>query len=67
MVIRYGNKDYGKIMGEVNLHGSSESELIGDAVTLVYNWCQISNQCNEMLNTRWRVTEHAPHRYQTGG
>lgn len=55
MVIRFGANDHGKISGEVNLKGSNESELIGDAVALVNNWSQMRNQCNELLNSRWKV------------
>lgn len=53
MVIRYGEKDHGEIHGKVDLIGNNESQMIGDAVSLVYNWVQSSNQCTEPLNERW--------------
>lgn len=67
MVVRQGNLDYTPICGEVNLEGSSEAAVLGDAVMLLYNWAQLGPQCNETLNTRWRVlNEHLLH-HMSGG
>lgn len=66
MVVRQADQRNGRILGEVNLKGSSESEIIGDAIALLYNWAQLSNQCLETLNPRWRPTEYASHRHRYG-
>jgi len=52
-----GKKDYGKPAAYAMLIGVNESEVLGEAMTLVYNWAQNGPCGVELLDLRWIVDD----------
>ena len=53
--IRYGDNTNRDADGYAMLTGKTESELVGEAMTLIYNWEQMGICAVEPLDPRWTV------------